>query len=814
MSVLIILKVIRIKKGLSQGGKMASNDVIGLPDRQHVRSRYGMYVGDVSNTTIAFQEIMDNSIDEVLLGNANAIWAYTHKQGKMCRYTITDNGGGIPIKATTDLSSKEITMAEFAVGSLRAGSKFNKTEVQAGTNGVGSSCFVGDTFVSVNLDGCDCDMQIKTIADMISNGKTKLYTYCKDNSGELVLTEILKCWKTKTTTRLVKLTFTRGESWCSEEIVCTPEHLWKTKTGYIRADEITEKTELDLDHICERKPKFVSSIGVYLCDNHGEDVYDLMVANEAHNFQLTGGLLVHNCINFLSEEFSVYSRLETQDIKKSTAKIKKLYAELSDVKKSDMKNWYYKVTFHQGEKAFEKLVDIRQDSLSKIHPSIVKNLPSTITTFLPDPTIWKSQLANSLLTTQYLKYMCGVEGREVHFYLNDEESTEVPKSYKHSFKCRIKNPESETKNDFMEFFVSLGISDKLEDANREYSVNTLPTQQGHHVKLFEKAYTRAFENVFGDCRGYATMGLNSLCIFTCPEPAFASQTKERLSDIPGFSTNREYPELIAEITKVIKANKPEFQANYLRIVEYMKSKENWSRLSEIKELVKVAGENGSHKSSFAPKKLKDCTSKDRKNCELLICEGASASGSLTKARAGMNNIAILPLRGRPLNVSGKDISEVLKNDEMYDLINAIGVGVNEYHSLEEVRYGKIIIAADADSDGMAITNLILGAILEHMTFLIEAGMVYIARCPLYGQGDNYYYYGDESKIDFSKPTKRWKGLGEFNADELKRVTLDPKTRNLVKVTLDNVEYCKKLLSSTPARKELMLKRGVITEGNL
>jgi DNA gyrase/topoisomerase IV subunit B len=640
---------------------MASTDIIGLSDRDHVRNRYGMYIGDVDNPAVAVREIIDNSIDEVLAKRASTIWVYSDKEkdesgNQLMRYTVADDGGGIPIKSTLNLAGEEITMAEFGVGSLRAGSKFNKTEIQAGTNGVGSAC-----------------------------------------------------------------------------------------------------------------------------------------------------------INYLSKSFTIYSKLSKHNIDDSTKLVKKLVSKLS--KDTDYESMYYYVDFEVGYKVGEGLINIKDIPYIHGRSDLTVN-PSTITSFIPDPDIWHSQNCTIPMNTRYLSYKCNQDNREVHFYINEKENTEVPESYEYSFNIRIQNEDEGTKNDFMEFYVSFGISEELDQVTEEYSVNTLSTQNGYHKRILKDSYLSAFESVFGSCRGYAALGINFLCIFSCPEPVFSSQTKERLSDIPGFSVYKEYTELVRAFVKIIKSNYEAFHSNYLRIQEYLRSKDQWTKLDEIKNSISVAADlNGKRVTANNPRKLKDCLCSDRTKAELYICEGKSASGALCSARAGMNNIAVLGLRGRPMNTSGMDIIDILENEEMHDLIVAIGVGVNDYHSLDQLRYGKVIIATDSDPDGYAIANLILGVITQQMTFLLENGMVYIAIAPLYEQDNKYYWIGEEDQIDFNKPLIRYKGLGEVNPDKLKDFLLNPETRRLVRITTANMQYANALLSSTHARKELMISKGIITEGD-
>lgn len=163
-----------------------------------------------------------------------------------------------------------------------------------------------------------------------------------------------------------------------------------------------------------------------------------------------------------------------------------------------------------------------------------------------------------------------------------------------------------------------------------------------------------------------------------------------------------------------------------------------------------------------------------------------------------------------LNSANLDITDVLENDEMKDLISAIGMGTTELRG-SKARYGKIIIAADADIDGLKITALVLGCILRHMPFLIEMGMVYIADSPLYKQGDKYFYKGEEELLKKSKkPVKRYKGLGEMNSDEIGEVFFEGNCR-LIKVNMEGADYALRLITNKDARKDLMREIGCLRD---
>ena len=267
-------------------------------------------------------------------------------------------------------------------------------------------------------------------------------------------------------------------------------------------------------------------------------------------------------------------------------------------------------------------------------------------------------------------------------------------------------------------------------------------------------------------------------------PQFQGQTKEKFSSA---EATRLVDNAVKDYFDFFLTSNPQ-QANLL--LDYIIEKsEARLKLKKLKETIRKSPT----KKLRLPGKLADCSSKDRSGTEIFIVEGDSAGGSAKQARNRLLQ-AILPLRGKILNVASSSSEKLNANKEIQDITEAIGCGVGREYNEDKLRYDKIIIMTDADVDGAHIASLLMTFFFEQMPNLIENGHLYIALPPLFKvtDGKTHYYAMDEEEKDkiIAKHFKnkkveinRFKGLGEMMPSQLKETTMDPKTRILLKIEI-------------------------------
>ena len=331
-------------------------------------------------------------------------------------------------------------------------------------------------------------------------------------------------------------------------------------------------------------------------------------------------------------------------------------------------------------------------------------------------------------------------------------------------------------------------------------VNNINTHEGGtHVQGFRTALTKVINDV-GKAQGLLKEkdgklqgsdireGVVGIVSTKVPQPQFEGQTKGKLgnSEVSGIVNS-----VLSNALKIFLEDNPNITKTIIeKILNSKKAREAAQKAREL-VLRKSVLEVGS-----LPGKLADCTSKKSEECEIFIVEGDSAGGSAKQGRDRYNQ-AILPLRGKIINVEKAGLHKSLESSEIRAMVTAFGTSIGENFDISKLRYGKIILMTDADVDGAHIRTLILTFLYRYMIDLIYAGNVYIACPPLYkvtaGRQIVYAYNDlelksvlDQMNVENKKYTiQRYKGLGEMNPEQLWETTMNPDERLLLKVSIDN-----------------------------
>ena len=355
--------------------------------------------------------------------------------------------------------------------------------------------------------------------------------------------------------------------------------------------------------------------------------------------------------------------------------------------------------------------------------------------------------------------------------------------------------EGEKNNVFVE--VALQHNDSYTESVYSFVNNINTPEGGTHLVGFRNAITKTFNDyarnnkLLKDSEANLTgedirEGMTAIISVKIEDPQFEGQTKQKL----GNSEARGAVDSVVseQLTYFLEQNPAVAKTICEKSILAQRAREAARKARELTRR-KTALEGMS-----LPGKLADCSDKDPKNCEIYIVEGDSAGGSAKKARSRATQ-AILPLRGKILNVEKARLDKVYANAEIKAMITAFGTGIHEDFDISKLRYHKIIIMTDADVDGAHIATLLLTFIYRFMPELIKQGYVYLAQPPLYKLEKNknvWYAYSDEEldRIlkevgrDQNNKIQRYKGLGEMDAEQLWETTMDPEKRILLRVNMD------------------------------
>ncbi len=435
----------------------------------------------------------------------------------------------------------------------------------------------------------------------------------------------------------------------------------------------------------------------------------------------------------------------------------------------------------------------------------------TTVTFLPDKQIFEETVFDYEILKQRLREMAFLtkglkiilrdkreeeeKVKEFHYEGGIKEYVQYLNKHKNIIYPEIIYCEGNKDNVYVE--VAMQHNDSYTEGCYSFVNNITTPEGGTHFTGFKNALTKTFndyarqmkylkdneQNLSGeDIRE----GLTAIISIKIPEPQFEGQTKQKL----GNSEARGAVDSVVseQLTYFLEQNPAVAKVILEKAVLAQRARDAARKARDLTRR-KTALEGMS-----LPGKLADCSDKDPKNCEIYIVEGDSAGGSAKTARSRATQ-AILPLRGKILNVEKSRLDKILVNNEIKAMITAFGTGISDDFDIKKLRYHKIIIMTDADVDGAHISTLLLTFLYRFMPELIRQGHVYLAQPPLYkvekGKQAWYAYNDDElNRIlteigrDQNNKIQRYKGLGEMDAEQLWDTTMDPEKRVLLRVMID------------------------------
>jgi DNA gyrase subunit B len=456
----------------------------------------------------------------------------------------------------------------------------------------------------------------------------------------------------------------------------------------------------------------------------------------------------------------------------------------------------------------------------------------TIITFYPDETIFETTKFDYEWVLDYLRHQAYLT-KGLRTYVTDEKSGQ---SYSFYFEGGIQsyvkhlNIGKEPVDEDIFYVdkvagdtqveIAFQYTDAFTETIKAFANNVYNPDGGTHLTGFRSALTRVIndyarkngvlkekeENLSGeDCRE----GLTAVILVKIPDPQFEGQTKNKLGN----------PETRGYVEQVMTEHFVYYLEEHPGIAKKIIDKALLS--ARARKAARAARDNiirkGVLEGASMPGKLADCSSKDPKNSELYLVEGDSAGGSAKSGRDSKTQ-AILPLRGKVLNVERARLDKMLANNEILNLIKAMGVGIEESFDVNALRYDRIIIMTDADVDGSHISTLLLTFFFRFMQPVIDGGHLYLAKPPLFelvkpGKKNSTYVYDEDdlesildkeiaerkkagTTIDSDQEKyrqagyneqKRYKGLGEMDAEQLFSTTMDPEKRVLIQVRVDDAE---------------------------
>ena len=768
-----------------------------------VRKRPGMYIGTTDSQGLmhCLWEIIDNAVDEALAGACDHIIVTLHDDGSI---EVADNGRGIPV----DVEPKtKLTGVEVVLTKLHAGAKFGNASYNAagGLHGVGSSVV---NALSLRLD-VEVDRDGKTHHMAFHQGHPGVYSDA-DSMHPSPASPFKRTRKNKPTeleiigTVSPKTTGTRVRYWADPEIFnSTARFSYEQLIDRVRQTSFLVPglriTVID-EHVPEGEFSDIQEIDVSASDDANANTSDL---TDDLAFKDESQATVDNESNELnqSEYESEESESDGESEVESDGEID------SESEESEESEESTEQSVANSESARELQNNHHPRVVEFLHNGGVKDFVDFLSKGQAISDIWRisgedtyveeTQAVDSAgdLHAQQVTRKCGVD--IAMRWVNGYDSTII------SFVNVVETPGGGMHVDGFLQGLTKQIRKAVEDNARKLKVNL----KDSNTKIE---------------RDDILAGMVAVVTVRIAEPQFQGQTKDVLGTAQVKPIVTKMTD--AQFGEMISGSKRGFKEQSARVLEKIVS-EMHARI-QARKTKEVTRRKNALESASMPPKLSDCQPGNDDVAELFIVEGDSALGTAKAARNSAFQ-ALLPIRGKILNVQKASLAQMLSNKECAAIIQVVGAGSGASFDISQARYNKIVMMTDADVDGAHIRILLLTLFYRYMRPLIENGHVYAAVPPLHRialagkhKGEYIYTYSDDELagklddlqakgIDFNSDIQRYKGLGEMDADQLADTTMDPRTRMLRRIRMEDAQQASEVFDllmgdDVPPRKQFIV----------
>ncbi|MFU0533899.1 DNA gyrase/topoisomerase IV subunit B [Gardnerella pickettii] len=778
-----------------------------------VRKRPGMYIGTTDSQGLmhCLWEIIDNAVDEALAGACNHIIVTLHNDGSI---EVADNGRGIPV----DVEPKtKLTGVEVVLTKLHAGAKFGNASYNAagGLHGVGSSVV---NALSLRLD-VEVDRDGKTHHMAFHQGHPGVYSDA-DPANPSPASPFKRTRKNKPTeleiigTVSPKTTGTRVRYWADPEIFnSTARFSYEQLIDRVRQTSFLVPglriTVID-EHVPEGEFSDIQEVDSSSSDDANADANaNVNAAADAAAGDLTDDLTfkdesqatVDDESNELNQSESEYEEVEFDD-ESGVESDGEIDSESNSESEESAEQ-----SVANSESARELQNNHHPRVVEFLHNGGVKDFVDFLSKGQAISDIWRisgedtyveeTQAVDSAgdLHAQQVTRKCGVD--IAMRWVNGYDSTIV------SFVNVVETPGGGMHVDGFLQGLTKQIRKAVEDNARKLKVNL----KDSNTKIE---------------RDDILAGMVAVVTVRIAEPQFQGQTKDVLGTAQVKPIVTKMTD--AQFGEMISGSKRGFKEQSARVLEKIVS-EMHARI-QARKTKEVTRRKNALESASMPPKLSDCQPGNDDVAELFIVEGDSALGTAKAARNSAFQ-ALLPIRGKILNVQKASLAQMLSNKECAAIIQVVGAGSGASFDISQARYNKIVMMTDADVDGAHIRILLLTLFYRYMRPLIEHGHVYAAVPPLHRialagkhKGEYIYTYSDDELagklddlqakgIDFNSDIQRYKGLGEMDADQLADTTMDPRTRMLRRIRMEDAQQASEVFDllmgdDVPPRKQFIV----------